>query len=133
MYKLYISYANEDYDLAIKIQDALKNNNINSSIIDHTSLNVNGDIAEAMYNEIKKYENILFLFSAYANESNFFAIELNAAVKRNKKIYILLLDESNMSDELRFTTSNSIFLKYSGFKNSIKSLSDLITNGDENE
>ncbi len=133
MNKIYISYANEDFKKALQVQKILEENTISSTIVNHTSLNTNGDIAETMLNEIKNHEFFLFLFSKYANESNFFSIELNAAIKRNKKVYILALDASSIDDKLNFTINNSIFIEYSSLKTSVNKFIKLINRGHNNE
>lgn len=133
MNKIYISYANEDFQKALLVQKILDENNLSTTTVDHTSLNTNGDIAETMLNEIKNHEIFLFLFSKYANESNFFSIELNAAIKRNKKVYILALDASSIDERLNFTINNSSFIEYSTLKTSVNKFIKLINRGNNNE
>ncbi len=111
MKKIYLSYANEDFAAAKEVKEALEGSGMRVTLVEHVELTVDGDVAEKMLAEIKEANVFLCLFSGHANLSNFVSIEINAAVKREKEIYVLALDESKMEPKLKFALANSTYLK----------------------
>lgn len=57
---------------------------------------------ESIVNGINNCEVFLFMRSAYSQKSEFAMRELNYATKRRKRVVIIHIDESNMSDEFEF-------------------------------
>ena len=127
MTSIYVSYPNEDIENAKAIQQMLQNNGINAYLVDHTNFNPNGDVAMEMLSLIKQSDALLCLFSANANASNFISIELNAAVKREKKVYLYIPDHTKIDKKNNFVTANSVILKSSNLKNAVNEL--LLING----
>lgn len=119
MKKIYISYANQDLQLAKSVETELKNNNLIAYFIDHTEENIHGDVANDMLSGIKNCDVFLCLYSKNSNQSNFVSIELNAAVKRDKQVYIINVDKTYIEKKTNFAIANSILLK-GDFKTALK-------------
>lgn len=111
MEKVYLSYANEDLSVAKKVSDVLIENGINALIVDHTEENLNGDVALEMLDSIKNSNIFLCLYSKYANGSNFISIEINAAIKREKRVYIINMDGTSLEQKTNFAIANSTLIK----------------------
>lgn len=111
MERVYISYANEDLSVAKKVNDILSENGINTYIVDHTEENLNGDVALEMLDGIKNSNVFLCLYSKYSNSSNFISIEINAAVKREKHVYIINIDGTSLEQKTNFAIANSTLIK----------------------
>ncbi len=111
MEKVYLSYANEDLSVAKKVSDVLIKNGINALIVDHTEENLNGDVALEMLDSIKNSNVFLCLYSKYANGSNFISIEINAAIKREKRVYIINMDGTSLEQKTNFAIANSTLIK----------------------
>lgn len=111
MKKIYISYANQDVNIAKSVKSELLSNGISVCFIDHTEENLQGDVANEMLTGIKNCDAFLCLYSKYSNNSNFVSIELNASVKREKQVYIINTDKTYIEKKTNFAIANSILLK----------------------
>lgn len=111
MKTVYISYANEDLQTAISLQNALNSHGIQNLLVDHTTFNPNGDVAADMLGSIKDADALVCIFSKHSNDSNFVSIELNAAVKREKKVFLLKTDSTAIDKKNNFVTANSVILQ----------------------
>ena len=111
MKTVYISYANEDLPTAISLQNALNVQGIQNILVDHTAFNPSGDVAADMLDSIKSADALVCIFSKHSNDSNFVSIELNAAVKREKKVYLLKTDSTAIDKKNNFVTANSVILQ----------------------
>ncbi len=108
---IYLSYANQDLSLAKSVKEQIENCGLTVCLIDHTEENLNGDVASEMLDGIKKSDVFLCLYSKHSNQSNFVSIELNAAVKREKQVYIINTDNSYIEKKTNFAIANSVLLK----------------------
>ncbi|MBE5744140.1 MAG: TIR domain-containing protein [Clostridiales bacterium] len=129
MERVYISYANEDLSVAKKVNDILSENGINTYIVDHTEENLNGDVALEMLDGIKNSNVFLCLYSKYSNSSNFISIEINAAVKREKRVYIINIDGTSLEQKTNFAIANSTLIK-GDFDSAINKFITIIKGGE---
>ena len=129
MERVYISYANEDLSVAKKVNDILSENGINTYIVDHTEENLNGDVALEMLDGIKNSNVFLCLYSKYSNSSNLISIEFNAAVKREKRVYIINIDGTSLEQKTNFAIANSTLIK-GDFDSAINNFITIIKGGE---
>jgi predicted TIM-barrel fold metal-dependent hydrolase len=125
--KIYISYANEDVSVAKELGNALEQYGFEAKIVDHTAFNYEGDVAVDMLESIKNCDCMLCLYSYNTNDSNFVSIELNAAVKREKRVYIIKEGDVKIDAKNRFVTANSIILKSTDARSAAKELEELVS------
>lgn len=111
MKKIYVSYANQDLQIAKNLKQEIESKGFSVCLIDHTEENLNGDVASEMLEGIKNAEVFLCLYSKNSLQSNFVSIEINAAVKREKEVYILNTDNTYIEKKTNFAIANSILLK----------------------
>lgn len=123
---VYISYANNDLTKAILVQKFLNENNILSSLVDHTKPYSNSDCAKLMLDEINKNDYFVILLSEDANRSSWVSIELTAAVKRKKKILAIKIDHYAINEEIKFSLANSQIIYEHSLKKNIFKLIEII-------
>lgn len=111
MKTIYISYANEDLQTAVALRTALTARGVQCTLVDHTEYNPNGDVAADMLGSIKCADALVCVFSKHSNDSNFVSIELNAAVKREKKVYLMKTDRTAIDKKNNFVIANSVILQ----------------------
>ena len=132
MENIYISYANQDFNIAKEAKAMLESSSLAVKFVDHTEMNLSGDVASEMLDGIKKASVFLCLFSKHSNTSNFMSIEINAAVKREKDIYIINVDRSEMGKKTNFALANSTLLKGDKEK-ALKEFIKVMQGGGKNE
>ncbi len=129
MKSVYISYANEDLQTAKELQSILQNAGVTAIVVEHTTFNPNGDVAADMLQQIKTAETMVCIFSKFTNDSNFVSIELNAAVKREKKVFILNTDRTEIDKKNNFVLANSVTLTNRELNKAAQELLPLLAKG----
>ena len=132
MDKVYICYANNDYAKAKKIYNSLTKNNIDICMVEHFVYESGNDYAQNMLDGIKSSNIFLLVLSRFTSNSSWVSLEINAAVKRNKKIFVIKVDNDEINQNLKFALGNSIIIKEKTINDSINKVKSLIISGGEN-
>lgn len=92
---IFISYADEDKTLSIKLEDRLKSHGI---IVhrDKTDLRFGNDWREKLFQKIKECDKFILFWSIHSAKSNSVYEEVGEALKYNKLIVPCLLDETTL-------------------------------------
>ena len=123
--KIYLSYANMDFELANRVKSELRKLNHEIILINRTE-NLFIDVASVSLEEIKSSDLILFILTDNSNNSNWISIELTASVKRHKNIIGIKFDDSVLSEELIFSLGSATVINEHSFKRNISKFISII-------
>lgn len=122
---IFISYINDDKDIAHKFIKDLSETKIQTFTYEN-SINIGDNISEKLDIILKESDYFIFLISKGWKKSKYFENELNFAIKHNKKIFPVLIDEdTKLPSELdKVKYAKSYHNYYLGLEDLMKSLNE---------
>ena len=111
-YDIFISYSRHDSDVVNEIVTLLEQEGY-SVWIDRDGIESGEDFKKVILKAIKESEVILFFSSEHSNVSDWTAKEIGVAVKYNKHIIPIMLDDSNFNEAVEFDLINLDYVDYS--------------------
>lgn len=108
---IYISYAFHNKNYIGKLITLLKEKGYNPLLIEPAEDDIILDQAEEMLHKIKASDVFLMIYSKECSDSMIMAIEARQAYADNKKLFVIKLDNSKISDSLQFSLVNAKYAK----------------------
>lgn len=126
MHKIFISYSRKDYSIVVKLRDEIERLlGQRMCWIDLTGIESDSQFVEVIVDAINKADTFLFMHSKNSEQSEWTRKEIMYANGKGKKIVIVKVDDSSLSDYFAFQFAGHDIIYLSDKKQKQKLMNNL--------